>query len=258
VQRDAIANTTSREVIAEEPGPSQANAAVLVNGTKGAGAAADLASADATPAGNGHDPAGDAPDSVFLGQSVTDVPSFLDDDEYARQLDPTDPNAKSDCLWWLLASHPVAQWAEIITMVVIIISVFGFVLETLPQYRLDENGEERDHPVFFAIESACIAWFTVEYMMRLYAAGPGRFRKWMWQTLNVIDLIAILPYYISFAIGSSGASSIAVIRILRLTRVARLLKFSRHSSGLQVCPWLCWLLFGVGLAFTILPLRCRI
>eukprot|EP00045_Choanoeca_perplexa_P009854 m.96523 g.96523 ORF g.96523 m.96523 type:complete len:578 (+) comp15054_c0_seq1:79-1812(+) len=172
-----------------------------------------------------------------LDDSVGDVPSFLDDDEYARQAHPEDEGdrANSDCIWWLKESHPVARFFETSTMVVIIISVFGFVLETLPEYRLNDEGETRDddHPTFFVIESVCIAWFTIEYAMRIYAAGPGRFRSWMWQPLNLIDLIAILPYYISFAIGSSGASSVAVVRILRLTRVTRLLKFSRHSSGLQ-------------------------
>jgi hypothetical protein len=176
------------------------------------------------------------PKLTILEESIGDMPSFIDDEEYARQANPAVVEVNSDCVWWLKESHPVARFFETSTMIVIIVSVFGFVLETLPQFRLDSNREARDddHPTFFAIESFCIAWFTIEYSMRIYAAGPGRFRSWMWQPMNMIDLIAILPYYISFAIGSSGASSVAVVRILRLTRVTRLLKFSRHSSGLQV------------------------
>lgn len=172
------------------------------------------------------------------------------EDPYA-ELKPSEAEAgplKSDCIWWLNANHPVARFFELATMVVIIISVFGFVLETIPEYRLDENGEERtdDHPVFFVMESCCIGWFTVEYLMRMYAA-PGSRWKWARQPMNLVDLIAIVPYYISLGLDGGGASSIAIIRVLRLTRVTRLFKVSRHSQGLQVgcgvgrtprTPWL--------------------
>jgi hypothetical protein len=121
-------------------------------------------------------------------------------------------------------------------MVVILISIFAFVLETIPRYRLDANGEERtdSHPTFAVIEIFCIGWFTVEYVMRLYAAKGWRL-KWLRQPLNIIDLVAILPYYISLTL-SSGAvgSAFVIVRILRLIRVTRLFKFSRHSYALRV------------------------
>ena len=165
------------------------------------------------------------------------APSFLDEEEYLEELKAAKhpPDTMNDCLWWLKSSHPVAQFFEFGSMFVIIVSVIGFVFETLPQYRLKEDGTARTEPLpaFFILESICIAWFTIEYLMRMYAAGPNRFRSWLWQPLNLVDLIAILPYYIGFALGSSDVSSIAIIRILRLLRVSRLLKFSRHSSGLQ-------------------------
>ena len=52
-------------------------------------------------------------------------------------------------------------------------------------------------------------------------------------TMAIIDLIAIIPYYIGLMVGSGAASSLAVVRILRLARVLRLLKLSRHSPELQ-------------------------
>ncbi|EDQ88572.1 uncharacterized protein MONBRDRAFT_8918 [Monosiga brevicollis MX1] len=165
-----------------------------------------------------------------------DNPAFLSDEELAlRSVSDDDDDRNSDCIWWLKANHPISRFFEISTMIVILISVCGFVFETLPAYRLGDDGEPRtdNHPTFFTIESVCIAWFTIEYGMRFYAAGPTRLTKWMWEPMNLIDLIAILPYYIGLGLNSSGASSVAVVRILRLTRISRLLKFSRHSEGLQ-------------------------
>jgi hypothetical protein len=62
--------------------------------------------------------------------------------------------------------------------------------------------------------------------------------------MNVIDLISILPYFITLAgmAVESGAraptrgrkSSFAFLRVIRLVRVFRILKLSRHSKGLQI------------------------
>eukprot|EP00043_Microstomoeca_roanoka_P007062 m.68295 g.68295 ORF g.68295 m.68295 type:complete len:570 (+) comp13677_c0_seq1:280-1989(+) len=168
----------------------------------------------------------DTSSMTFSSMFADDIEEEPEEDEKMTQ--------NHDCLWWLRSDHPLCSAADAISMLVILVSVASFCFGTLPQYRLDENGDERtsDHPTFFAIETACIVWFTLEYLMRLFAA-ENRLRKWIWQPLNLIDLIAILPYYIGLLAGSSGASSLAVIRILRLLRVSRLFKFSRHSQGLQ-------------------------
>lgn len=59
--------------------------------------------------------------------------------------------------------------------------------------------------------------------------------KWAFakSPLNIIDLIAILPYYISLGMDSKTGSELTIVRILRLSRVSRLAKVGRHSSRLQ-------------------------
>lgn len=158
--------------------------------------------------------------------------SFLRD-ETIQQLQQRSDN--HDCIWWLPAKHKIPLALDITTMIIIFVSVVNFTLESLPAFRFKDSGEEREneHPTFFAIESFCIAWFTVEYLMRLYAA-ENRFHTWIWRPINLIDLIAIVPYYISLGLQASNISALAIIRILRLLRVARLFKLMRHSDGLQV------------------------
>jgi len=63
--------------------------------------------------------------------------------------------------------------------------------------------------------------------------------------MNIIDLLAILPYFITLGTeladdgsdagrSSNQAMSLAVLRVIRLVRVFRIFKLSRHSKGLQI------------------------
>ncbi len=52
--------------------------------------------------------------------------------------------------------------------------------------------------------------------------------KWrfMIQPFNIIDLISILPWYISLALQQDNINTTSVFRVLRLLRIFRLLKVS--------------------------------
>ncbi|XP_021563412.1 potassium voltage-gated channel subfamily A member 5-like [Carlito syrichta] len=65
--------------------------------------------------------------------------------------------------------------------------------------------------------------------------------------MNVIDVVAIFPYFITLGTelaeqqpggggGQNGqqAMSLAILRVIRLVRVFRIFKLSRHSKGLQI------------------------
>ena len=63
--------------------------------------------------------------------------------------------------------------------------------------------------------------------------------------MNIIDIIAIAPYFISLATDNDTYSknnseknskemSLAILRVIRLVRVFRIFKLSRHSKGLQI------------------------
>jgi len=54
--------------------------------------------------------------------------------------------------------------------------------------------------------------------------------------LNIIDFIAVMPFYIFLLAGDGGgdAGGFALIRAIRLVRVFRIFKLSRHSAGLQI------------------------
>ena len=57
--------------------------------------------------------------------------------------------------------------------------------------------------------------------------------KFVVAPLNVIDILAILPYYIGLVLAGSF-SGLSVLRVIRLTRVFRLFKFGRYAKSLRV------------------------
>lgn len=83
-----------------------------------------------------------------------------------------------------------------------------------------------------------IAVFTIEFSMRVYVSDlthPSNSRiksafKFIFSPFGLIDLFAILPFYIPFII----KIDLRFIRILRLVRFFRILKISRYNSTLKL------------------------
>lgn len=90
---------------------------------------------------------------------------------------------------------------------------------------------ERYKIVFFCLDTACVMIFTAEYLLRLFAA-PDRCR-FMRSVMSVIDVVAIMPYYIGLFMQDNDDVSGAFVT-LRVFRVFRIFKFSRHSQGLRI------------------------
>jgi uncharacterized membrane protein YgcG len=51
--------------------------------------------------------------------------------------------------------------------------------------------------------------------------------------MNVIDLLAIMPFYLGLVVGSDN-QNLAVVRVLRLSRVLRIFKLGKYSRSLQI------------------------
>ena len=171
---------------------------------------------------------------------------------------------------WLLFEYPessqAARVVAIISVVVILLSIVIFCLETLPEFKhyrvfnTTTNGtkiEEDEVPditdPFFLIETICIVWFTFELWVR-FLACPNKLNFFR-DVMNIIDIIAIIPYFITLATvvaeeedtiqlprapvspqdkSTNQAMSLAILRVIRLVRVFRIFKLSRHSKGLQI------------------------
>lgn len=136
------------------------------------------------------------------------------------------------------SSKPAKLFA-IVSVLIIVLSLIMFVIETLPEFSPKEekiNGVVVTVPSkhagwMFKVNTAVIIWFTVEYVARVIIC-PNKL-QFFTNLLNTIDLLSILPYYISIAI-TSGNSTLSILRVVRVIRVLRVFKLSRHSRGLQI------------------------
>ncbi|XP_041059039.1 potassium voltage-gated channel subfamily A member 1-like [Carcharodon carcharias] len=181
---------------------------------------------------------------------------FREDEGFIKEEEKALPKNEFQKQMWLLFEYPEssspARGIAIVSVLVIVISIIIFCLETLPEFRDDRysaekqalNGTQSQSSTslvdpFFIIETTCVVWFTLELLVR-FLACPSK-SVFARDIMNIIDIVAIFPYFITLGTElaeqqSNGqqAMSLAILRVIRLVRVFRIFKLSRHSKGLQI------------------------
>ena len=98
---------------------------------------------------------------------------------------------------------------------IIVLSLVTFSLGTLPNLSLQTNK------LLSVIEVVTVIIFTVEYVLRIYVAE--RKTGFIFSFFGIIDLLAILPFYVSLGV---DLRSVRVFRLLRLLRILKLMKYN--------------------------------
>ncbi len=125
---------------------------------------------------------------------------------------------------------PLSQVVDWVLILLIVANVAAAAAGTVePLY-------ERHKEAFWAFEVFSVAIFTVEYLCRLWVCtehlslsgdGPIKARlKFAVSPYSLIDLLAILPFYLALFVPTAD------LRFLRVFRLLRLLKLTRYSPAL--------------------------
>ncbi|MDG1734267.1 MAG: ion transporter [Crocinitomicaceae bacterium] len=103
--------------------------------------------------------------------------------------------------------------------VLILLSIASFSVETIPD--LDSKT------IYFLekFELVCIVVFTLEYLIRFYIAKSKT--GFAFSFYGIIDLLAILPFYLALGFDLRSA------RILRFLRLFRIIKLIRYNKAIR-------------------------
>lgn len=130
-----------------------------------------------------------------------------------------------------LSASTLSRAVNALIIIVIVLSVFVIIIESHTQ--IYQAGRH----FFILFERISIAFFTLEFLLRLWARGAayeasnggpkrGRF-EYLTSFHGIIDFLSIAPFYLQLLFPGLD------LRMLRILRLLRILKLSRYNSALE-------------------------
>lgn len=114
---------------------------------------------------------------------------------------------------------------DLVLLVLIVLSILIVLVESVPEWRLNYGEGLHIFEWIFTI------LFSIEYLLRVIVSpNPWKYIKSFW---GLIDLISILPTFLSLLPFIQGYQSLRVVRAMRLLRIFRILRLSRFTSESQ-------------------------
>lgn len=115
---------------------------------------------------------------------------------------------------------------DLLLLFFIIISSLLVMLESV------QIIDARFHTPLIVLEWLITIFFTIEYILRIVShQHPWRY---IFSFYGVIDLLALLPMYLSFVIpGSKVLATVRIVRLLRIFRILALAHFTEEANALK-------------------------
>ena len=133
--------------------------------------------------------------------------------------------------------HPTegnSRWDKLLNgflITLILLNLIALILET-------EHSIYTKYEYFFkTFDLASVAIFSIEYLLRLWSCTHDpKYHHWLWGRLKymfsweaLIDLFAILPFYLS-AIITLDLRELRLLRLFRLVRIFRLTQYMKATQ----------------------------
>lgn len=133
------------------------------------------------------------------------------------------------------ADTPAGKLFDVLLLVAILLSVLVVMCESVEKIRTEHRALLVGAEWFFTL------LFTAEYIFRILCAH--RPLRYVFSFYGVVDLLAILPTFLTVLPGFAGAAGtqrLAVIRALRLLRAFRIFKLAHmlsEATALRQAIW---------------------
>eukprot|EP01134_Creolimax_fragrantissima_P007328 CFRG7328T1 len=170
------------------------------------------------------------------GVDVDDTPNRLDDSFSEAGL--ALPSYRKR-LFLILEGRGAGIYVQFGLFTLILLNVITFILRTVPDISKDQNVMT----AFDYIEATSVGIFTLEYVLRLYASVEDPefkiYGRSDWQAranyltsfFSIVDLCAILPFYIDLMLPNTDLIPTQIVRVLRFLLV---LKFEQFAPALTL------------------------
>ena len=119
------------------------------------------------------------------------------------------------------ADTPKGKAFDIALLIAILLSVLVVMLESVESIHAEYGN------LLLALEWIFTILFTIEYFLRIYSINKPL--KYIFSTMGIIDLLAILPTYLIFTF--PNLHTLTVIRSIRIIRIFRVFKLKRYIRG---------------------------
>ncbi|MEO8253753.1 MAG: ion transporter [Flavobacterium sp.] len=115
---------------------------------------------------------------------------------------------------------------DLILLGLILISVLLVMMETVSEFN------QKYHLYLITLEWIITGLFTIEYILRIISINKPI--RYLFSFYGIIDLLAILPMYLSlFIVGTNILSVIRAFRLLRLFKILNNPQFNSQSMTLK-------------------------
>ena len=115
---------------------------------------------------------------------------------------------------------------DLILLGFILISAFLAIFESI------ETIDHHIHTLLVVLEWMITIFFSIEYALRIVCTP--NWKRYIFSFYGIIDLISILPFYLSFfVVESKVLSIIRILRLLRIFRILDLVQFTQQANQLK-------------------------
>tara|TARA_B100000780_G_scaffold260184_1_gene211719 strand:+ start:629 stop:1336 length:708 start_codon:yes stop_codon:yes gene_type:complete len=117
----------------------------------------------------------------------------------------------------------IGLYIDYLIQFLILLSIISFTVETLP------GLDQKTIVLLNTFELISVIVFSLEYLIRIYTSDKKL--KFIFSFYGIIDLLAILPFYLSFGFDLRSAR---ILRFLRLFRIIKLVRYNKAISRFSV------------------------